>query len=785
VALFVRPATALTPLAAAPAVHDAAAKLAAVEIPEWFKSLHLAGPEPCDAAEPVAAFVQPTTALIPLAMATPAAMVPEFALLPLAFTWGIAGTLPAPLAEPAERFLQLSNALTPVACTSAAPLLQEPRIAPEFEPLADEPMEPPAICLRAMAAPAAEPVCLFVHMSEASFLAPSPACALPAFTLEASAPHIPYVAVAKPASAPEPVMSGVYPRMADFPVTPISPSAEISLPETPGLTTGRMGLAAPAEGLAAEPAERMVIPAASAIPLPAAAEFRAPQIAGFALTAKAAPALGQPAGGLEPEPLEAPLVASSVEEQAVAARMRVMDFTIEASEDLKSPGFDTHLEPNVAKPRAGLAKVVALQPLPMIPVTAPEPQHERFLTALPHPGMQTVEFHTQRSRTTLHQRTEWKTSRLPAIPPKFAVRPVFGKLEEPAQQPKQAKKEPEFIKTFQRPAASKELPVWLLAGKIAAAVLLASALWYAYSFRAHLPAGPQLAAAPSEMPSSGHTSGSAIAPATGLLTTASSGPMAWMRQTIARRASVEVTDHFREGMEGWGSNAAATPAGWSRHPDGYTIPGALAFFRPSMNFKDYRFEFFGQIEKKGMSWSVRSKDPNNYHAMKVAVMEAGLRPFVALVHWDVINGKAGKPSRTPLNIMVHNNRPLQVAVNVEGDHLITTIDGEEVDTFTNTTLASGGVGFFSEANERARLYWMRVSKNDDWLGHMCGFLAGDDAARATAELWGPQTPGNQPAPGMPGEENTALAAVWAGLPYLRAAQRSRASNTRRTKRWNT
>jgi hypothetical protein len=211
----------------------------------------------------------------------------------------------------------------------------------------------------------------------------------------------------------------------------------------------------------------------------------------------------------------------------------------------------------------------------------------------------------------------------------------------------------------------------------------------------------------------------------------------------------------------------------------------MAFFNPSMNFKDYRLEFFGQIEKKGMSWSVRSKDPNNYHAMKVAVVEAGLRPFVALLHWDVIDGKAGRQSRTPLNIMVHNDRPLQVAVNVEGDHLITSIDGEEVDTFTNTTLASGGVGFFAAANERARLYWMRVSKNDDWLGHMCGFLVGDEAARTTAELWAPQLPGSAPAPGMPRENDTTLAAVWAGLPYLTAARKARASYTPRTKQWNT
>ena len=112
-----------------------------------------------------------------------------------------------------------------------------------------------------------------------------------------------------------------------------------------------------------------------------------------------------------------------------------------------------------------------------------------------------------------------------------------------------------------------------------------------------------------------------------------------------------------------------------------------------------------------------------------------------MVHYDVIDGKAGRKCRTPLNVMVHNNRPIQVAVNVKGNHFVTSIDGEEVDSFSDDTLASGGVGFFAEAGESARLYWVKVSKNDDWLGHVCAFLSGDDAARATAELWAPELPG--------------------------------------------
>jgi hypothetical protein len=316
--------------------------------------------------------------------------------------------------------------------------------------------------------------------------------------------------------------------------------------------------------------------------------------------------------------------------------------------------------------------------------------------------------------------------------------------------------------------------------------LLASSLWYAYTFKGHGRSGVEIAAA--DNAASSISRGTSLPGESLHAAPAPTGSIAWVRQGLARRAAIEVTDHFREGMQGWGASAtnAAPPAGWSRNKDGYTVPGALALFRPSLNFKDYRLEFFGQIENKGMSWSVRSKDPNNYHAMKVAVVEAGLRPFVALLHWDVIDGKAGRESRTPLNIMVHNNRPMQVAVNVEGDHLVTSIDGEEVDTFTNETLRAGGIGFFAEANERARLYWVRVSRNDDFLGHVCAFLAGDDAVRATAELREPEFPGRTPTPWAPADDSTTtFAAVWAGLPYLRAAQRARASHTRRTDQWNT
>src|SRR5260370_11968924 len=134
--------------------------------------------------------------------------------------------------------------------------------------------------------------------------------------------------------------------------------------------------------------------------------------------------------------------------------------------------------------------------------------------------------------------------------------------------------------------------------------------------------------------------------------------------------------------------------------------------------------------------------------MKLTVVEAGIRPFVAWVPYNVVAGKSVQRTQTPLNIMVHNNRPMQCAVDVHGNRFVTSIDGEEVDSFLDNTLVAGGVGFFSEAGERARLYWMRVTRNDDWLGHVCAMLAEEAGANAGG-LRRPELPGVGPAPALP------------------------------------
>jgi len=214
------------------------------------------------------------------------------------------------------------------------------------------------------------------------------------------------------------------------------------------------------------------------------------------------------------------------------------------------------------------------------------------------------------------------------------------------------------------------------------------------------------------------------------------GPITRLRQAIAERASLSLSETFEKGMDAWGQAKALAP-GWVKSKDGYVRPGQLALYQPSLPLSNYNMEFLGQIENKSMDWVVRAKDKQNYYAMKFRVIEPGLRPIIAMVHYPVVNGVPGRKTETPLNVMVHNNSAYHISVSVQGKRIITAFEGQEVDRWIDETLPKGGVGFFADAGERARVYWVKVSKNEDFLGRVCSYLAGDSAPGRSVAMFFP------------------------------------------------
>jgi hypothetical protein len=472
-------------------------------------------------------------------------------------------------------------------------------------------------------------------------------------------------------------------------------------------------------------------------------------------TERTGPAARGPMPSLEPQAVATLVTAASAGPALGTPSVRLQPFLLAKDEVRRAAAVDQpRIAASAAEPAPACGTARKPNPIPTIRIITPEPTAVHHAAGIPRAGAISIEYHIQRKRGAPIGRPEWKSCCFQPLAPRFTLRPVLEKLDDvlkPKVQPTGIFRMPEPRPT--RSVLMKHAP------RVAAAVVAATSMWLAVS----AVKSSRRIAIP-EADSSFAMSGRVIT-ADSQKPAEPKGSMGRFRRAIANRATLQLTDDFRHGMKSWSTDGSLYPAGWQSHPDGYVQTGALAIFGPTRSFSDYRMEFFGQIDQKSVGWAVRARDDKNYHAMKFTVIQAGLRPVIAMVHYNVIDGVAGRKVQIPLNVMVHNNKPIQVAVSVTGNHLVTSVDGEAVDTFINDVLPTGGVGFFSEAGERARLYWTKVTKNDDWLGHVCAFLSGDTPV--TAELWPYRTPGN-PAPWAPDAgDPPALAAAWVALPYLR------------------
>jgi hypothetical protein len=195
-----------------------------------------------------------------------------------------------------------------------------------------------------------------------------------------------------------------------------------------------------------------------------------------------------------------------------------------------------------------------------------------------------------------------------------------------------------------------------------------------------------------------------------------------LNQTISERAAVAYADDFRSGLDAWESRSNLTTS-WSYDAAGFVRPGPLAIFKPTLDLADYRFEFLGQIDQKALGWAFRAQDLKNYYAMKLVVVKPGPLPLVRLVRYAVINGKEGPHVEKPLPLTVRTDMLYRIQVNTRGGDFTILAQGQVVDFWSDSRLLRGGVGFFCNRGERARLSWVEVSHQYDALGRLCAYLA--------------------------------------------------------------
>lgn len=193
-------------------------------------------------------------------------------------------------------------------------------------------------------------------------------------------------------------------------------------------------------------------------------------------------------------------------------------------------------------------------------------------------------------------------------------------------------------------------------------------------------------------------------------------------QRISARAAVELSDDFRSGLANWAGEGNWSD-NWSYDQGGFIRPGTLALYRPSTNLTDYKFEFLGKIEKRSMSWVYRAQDVKNYYASKLTVLRNGPVPQVALVRYTVVNGKETnrKQVLVPINSL-RQDTIYRVRVDVNGNDFTTSVLGQVVDTYSDTTHARGGIGFFTARGDESRLRWVELSHQYDTIGRLCALI---------------------------------------------------------------
>jgi hypothetical protein len=194
-----------------------------------------------------------------------------------------------------------------------------------------------------------------------------------------------------------------------------------------------------------------------------------------------------------------------------------------------------------------------------------------------------------------------------------------------------------------------------------------------------------------------------------------------VKQTMVDRAAIALDEDFRAGLDDWTSRGGTTE--WAFDATGFVRPGPLALYRPSVDLTDYQLEFLGMIDKKALSWVVRAADFDDYYVVKLVVLKPGPVPTVGVTRYAVINGVAQNRADTTAFINAREDMLYRVRMDVHADTFALTVQGQLVDSWSESRLRKGGVGFFTARGEASRLRWVQVTHQYDMLGRLCAYLA--------------------------------------------------------------
>ena len=185
--------------------------------------------------------------------------------------------------------------------------------------------------------------------------------------------------------------------------------------------------------------------------------------------------------------------------------------------------------------------------------------------------------------------------------------------------------------------------------------------------------------------------------------------------------TISKKETFASGWNQW-QGGSASAAGWS-FDSGLIRPGDLKIWKDSVSLVNYRLQFEGKIDRRGMSWAFRAPNLQNYYATKISIGGKGKNTETAeIVRYFVQDGKPGEREVLPIPMSLRSSEFFRVDVKIKDNRFTTSIDGRVVDVWQDNRFRTGGVGFFNEKGELSALKWVALSEADTFVEKMKSFL---------------------------------------------------------------
>ena len=167
---------------------------------------------------------------------------------------------------------------------------------------------------------------------------------------------------------------------------------------------------------------------------------------------------------------------------------------------------------------------------------------------------------------------------------------------------------------------------------------------------------------------------------------------------------VRIEEHFGSGWENWVGGVKE----WKVDVAGVRT-GPLALYSPTLELIDYELEFLARIDTRSLNWVVRAAGLEEYLRCTLTAVGGGEVEFSRCA---VVGGVAQEPVTATQRLPGKPRAAMTVGTRVSGDTFTVSVDGNSIDSWDDDRFPMGGVGFLGAPDDRARLYWVRLSSTE-------------------------------------------------------------------------